>query len=276
MAGRVQLIYFHLLAIAFLAAGPAAFGQVYSYVDGNGVRVLTNIAPQGSVSDLKVSGTLPAPAAAKTGNSTKPQSPVRAAAKRPSGAAMQFRDPGDSAPADYDPFIEKYSDEYGVDPDLIRSMIMTESGFNAGAVSPKGAQGLMQLMPATASRLGVKDPFNPEENISGGIRHMRSLLDMFSGQPNSLHLSLAAYNAGENLVQRLGRIPAIAETNDYVRSIIQRYGKTETIVRAPQVELPPARVYYYIENGVPVLTNIPPVMKTEANGGAPGPKLSYR
>ena len=276
MAERAQFICFLLLAIAFLAAGPAAFGQVYSYLDGNGVRVLTNIAPQANVGDLKISGTLPAPPAATPGNSRQGQSAVRATAKRPAGASMQLRDPKDSASADYGAIIEKYSDEYGVDPDLIRSMIVTESGFNAGAVSPKGAQGLMQLMPATASRLGVKNPFDPEENISGGIRHMRSLLDMFSGHSNSLHLSLAAYNAGENLVQRLGRVPAIAETNDYVRSILQRYGKTETEVRAPQVELAPARIYYYIENGVPVLTNIPPVGKTENIGGSANTKLSYR
>ena len=102
-------------------------------------------------------------------------------------------------------------------------MIETESDFDSRAVSPKGARGLMQLMPATALRVGVQNSFDPEQNIRGGMQHMRGLLDRFN---NDLQLSLAAYNAGENLVQRIGRIPHIRETHNYVRKITKKYGKT--------------------------------------------------
>jgi len=182
---------------------------------------------------------------------------------------------------DFLAIIEKYSKEYGIDPRLIHSMITTESAFNPRAVSPKGAQGLMQLMPGTAAQLGVANPFDPEENISGGIRYMRSLLDTFSGHSDTLMLSLAAYNAGENLVRRLGRVPAIRETNNYVRDIIQRYGQTETVVQDPlptpdliQIPLPTFR--YLDEKGILVLTNIPPVLPTGNGTVTNGFKATFR
>jgi len=101
-------------------------------------------------------------------------------------------------------------------------MIHTESGFNRMAVSPKGALGLMQLIPATGARYGVTDFFDPRQNIEGGVRYMKFLLDKFKGD---LDLSLAAYNAGENLVGRIGRIPPIPETLNYVRKVRARYGR---------------------------------------------------
>jgi hypothetical protein len=260
------------------------FGQIYSYIGENGVRVFTNIPPSNPVRDLRVTGAAPpaaapeatAPKARRTSVSTKPAS-ARTAGNRQSavqqpnkGGTLTAAPVGAAGaetgenPADYAAIIEKYSGEYGVDPKLIHSMIATESAFNSNAVSPKGAQGLMQLMPGTASRLGVSDPFDPVENISGGIRYMRSLLDMFSGYPDPLIMSLAAYNAGENLVQRLGRVPAIRETNDYVRNIMQRYGQKETVVQNPipeqnqtPMQFPTFR--YVDEKGILVLTNIPPV-----------------
>jgi soluble lytic murein transglycosylase-like protein len=156
----------------------------------------------------------------------------------------------------YDPIIEKYAAEHKLDPSLIRSIIAQESGFNAKAVSPKGARGLMQLMPATAARLGVKNSFDPEQNIQGGVKHFRFLMDSFN---NNLELSLAAYNAGENLVQRIKRVPAIRETQDYVQSITQRYGKNG--VNAQAQDAPPdfSQTFRFMdESGILHVTNIPP------------------
>jgi soluble lytic murein transglycosylase-like protein len=218
--------------LSLLASAPG-FGQtLYSYVDENGIRILTNIPPKNVAKDLQVTGPPPAP--------PKPA---------PSKGGVSF-----------DPIIEKYSAEYRMDPSLVRAMISKESGFNSKAVSPKGAQGLMQLMPATAARHGVRNTFDPEENIKGGIKHMRSLMDMFD---NNLTLSLAAYNAGENLVQRIGRVPNIRETNDYVRTITQKYGKSkmETVAEQP---VQPSMYRFTDQNGILHLTNIPPVRREEA------------
>ncbi len=122
--------------------------------------------------------------------------------------------------------VEEKSNLYGVSPKLIKEMIRQESGWNVYAVSPKGAMGIMQLMPSTAMLMGVKNPFDPVENIDGGIRYMRYLLDRFNGD---MSLALAAYNAGPNLVASLGRIPNIAETINYVNSISARYYGTNYV-----------------------------------------------
>jgi len=116
--------------------------------------------------------------------------------------------------------VEEKSKIYGIDPKLIKEMIKEESNWNINAVSPKGAMGIMQIMPSTALLLGVKNPFDPVENIDGGIRYMKYLLDKFNG---NINLALAAYNAGPNLVESLGRIPNIPETINYVKRISLRY-----------------------------------------------------
>jgi soluble lytic murein transglycosylase-like protein len=156
----------------------------------------------------------------------------------------------------FDTIIEKYASDYRLHPDLIRSIIATESGFNPKAVSPKGARGLMQLMPATAKRLGVQNSFDPEQNIQGGTKHFRFLMDSFN---EDLELSLAAYNAGENLVQRLGRVPEIKETLDYVRSITKRFSKNEKHIQPQEIERRPETYKFVDESGVLHLTNIPPI-----------------
>jgi hypothetical protein len=255
MYKSVRMPYRLAFGLILMFGCPSLYAQVYSYVDANGVRVFTNVPPGDSVNDLKVS-CVPAPSSTATAGTA--------------GALTGKQN-------DYSEIIARYSSRYGVDPDLVHSMIATESAFNPNAVSPKGAQGLMQLMPATASRYGVRNPFDPEENISGGIRHMRSLLDMFAGYEDSLKLSLAAYNAGENLVQRLGRVPAIPETNEYVRSILQRYGKADASSRssAPAPVPLPAMYQYPDENGIPVYTNIPPV-RTAGSGPTGSPNINIR
>ena len=120
----------------------------------------------------------------------------------------------------YDQLITEFARKYEVDFALIKAMIRAESGFNPYAVSRKGARGLMQLMPETALRLNVSNSFNPKENIEGGVRYFKYLLSLFK---NDLRLSLAAYNAGENLVSQLGSIPPYRETVDYVQRVMSFY-----------------------------------------------------
>jgi soluble lytic murein transglycosylase-like protein len=120
----------------------------------------------------------------------------------------------------YDALISEVSNKYQVDSALVKAIIRAESGFNPIAVSQKGARGLMQLMPETASRVNVSNPFNPQENIEGGVRYFKYLLSLFH---NDIRLSLAAYNAGENIVSKLGTIPPYRETIDYVRKVLHFY-----------------------------------------------------
>lgn len=120
----------------------------------------------------------------------------------------------------YDSLISEYSKKYQVDFALIKAIIRAESGFNPLAVSRKGARGLMQLMPETALRMNVSNIFNPKENIEGGVRHFKYLLSLFD---NDLRLSLAAYNAGENVVGELRSIPPYRETIDYVKRVLSYY-----------------------------------------------------
>lgn len=112
------------------------------------------------------------------------------------------------------------ADRHQMDPDLIHAVIRTESGYDPRAVSPKGAMGLMQLIPATARRFGVEDPFDPKQNIEGGTSYLKYLLGLFGGD---LALSLAAYNAGENSVMRQGGVPPFPETEEYVRRVRRLY-----------------------------------------------------
>lgn len=120
----------------------------------------------------------------------------------------------------FDAIIEAASAQHGVSSGLIHAVIRAESSYDQFAVSSKGAQGLMQLMPRTADSLGVHDVFDPEQNLDGGVRHLRTLVDRYDGD---LTRALAAYNAGEAAVERYGGIPPFAETQDYVREVIDRY-----------------------------------------------------
>jgi soluble lytic murein transglycosylase-like protein len=129
-----------------------------------------------------------------------------------------------SGNATIDQLIRANGERFGIDPYLVFLVIEKESRFRTRAVSPKGAMGLMQLMPGTARRLGVRKPFDPAENIRGGTKYLRELMDMFGGKVN---LVLASYNAGEGAVLKYGRnVPPYRETRDYVRTIGKRYGLT--------------------------------------------------
>jgi len=119
--------------------------------------------------------------------------------------------------SNFDGLIERNARQTGISGDLLRAVIRKESGFNTCAVSRVGAKGLMQLMPETAEWLGVTNPFDPEQNVKGGSRFLRFLIDRHDGD---LPLALGAYNAGPGRVDRLGRVPPIPETQEYVRTIL--------------------------------------------------------
>jgi len=171
----------------------------------------------------------------------------------------------DEVPASLRTLVDTISASNGVDPALVRAVMKTESNFNRWAVSSKGALGLMQLIPSTGRRYGVRDFFDPEQNISGGVQYLRFLLDKFNGD---VDLSLAAYNAGENLVERLGRIPPIPETTVYVQRVRAVYKKKSAPVTAPTAvasaaaasSVPePAKIYKTVDaNGIKHFSNIEP------------------
>jgi hypothetical protein len=127
-----------------------------------------------------------------------------------------------SSPLNLDEVVNSASGRYRLDPDLVNSVIRAESGFNVRAVSPKGAQGLMQLMPGTASQLGVPNAFDPEANVEGGTKYLRELLERYNFD---LVKALAAYNAGPQRVEQFGGVPPYYETRVYVARVVKDFNK---------------------------------------------------
>lgn len=145
----------------------------------------------------------------------------------------------------YDNIIKEVSGKYGVEDSLIRSIIKVESNFNPQAVSPKGAVGLMQLMPTTALEYGVTDIYDPRENIEGGVRYLKDLIRLYQGKTD---LVLAAYNAGQEAVKKFGGIPPYQETIDYIEKIKSSYHKSYIPTNS--------QIYKFIDkNGRIVFTN---------------------
>lgn len=167
----------------------------------------------------------------------------------PAGAAAQ------TSPApSIDEIIERVAAEHGVETPLVHSVIRAESNYNPHAISPKGAQGIMQLIPATAKRFGVSNAFDPEENIQGGVRYLRFLLDYFNGD---YPRAIAAYNAGEAAVERYNGIPPYAETQNYV----YRVAKNLKTARQQQANKPakqplPAATAPETETAAPVIASV--------------------
>ena len=138
----------------------------------------------------------------------------------PTDFKYQIQEPINASKVDIQRMVSSACEKHKVDPKLVMAVIQQESNFNQNAISKAGAQGLMQLMPATAKSLGVNNAFNPEENINGGVQYLKTLLDRFNG--NKI-LALAAYNAGPNAVDKHNGIPPYKETQNYVRNILKNY-----------------------------------------------------
>jgi soluble lytic murein transglycosylase len=209
MTIRFLLIIAAFLLLSAFWRGPAR-ATIYSYVDAGGVTHFTNV-----------------PTDPKFEPVVRPPRP-RAMARNGGGMVVI---PGRAAawiaqPDLFDAMIRQAANRYQVDPRLIKSVIRAESNFNHLAVSRRGAQGLMQLMPATANDMAVLDPFDPKENIYGGTRYLRKMLGLFNG---NLRLALAAYNAGPNRVIKLGRVPQFKETENYVRQVQQFYSEYKAL-----------------------------------------------
>lgn len=140
-------------------------------------------------------------------------------------------------PVDLNEVVVSASGTYRLDPDLVNSVIRAESGFNVRAVSPKGAQGLMQLMPQTASQLGVQNAFDPQANVEGGTRYLRELLERYNFD---LITALAAYNAGPQRVEQYGGVPPYYETKAYVARIVRDFNKKKLAQKNGQAGTSPA------------------------------------
>ncbi len=155
-----------------------------------------------------------------------------------------------ATPVDVDTAIEEAAARHNVDPNLVRAVVKVESNFNPNAVSRKGAMGLMQLMPSTARQLKVNNPFDPEQNVDAGVRHLKQLLESYGGD---IKLTLAAYNAGAGAVARSSGVPRFAETQNYVRRITNLYYggvslDAGTVPREPVRIQRDARGVLYISN----------------------------
>jgi soluble lytic murein transglycosylase-like protein len=156
-----------------------------------------------------------------------PGDPSTSSNKRAAQAAKQ----NSEHPVDIDELVASASGAYRLDPDLVNSVISAESGFNVRAVSPKGAQGLMQLMPQTASLLGVQNAFDPQANVAGGTRYLRQLLERYNFD---LIKALAAYNAGPQRVEQYGGVPPYYETRAYIARIIRDFNKKKLAAKNTQ------------------------------------------
>jgi hypothetical protein len=167
--------------------------------------------------------------------------------------------------------IQKYGNRYGVDPSLVRAVMRNESDFNPNAVSPKGAQGLMQLMPGTAALMGLSNPFDPEQNIAGGVGYLRHCLDCFG---NNVPLAVAAYNAGPGRVSRSQGVPATPETQAYVRNVMRAYtGRPAvSLPEAKSTDIPKSKMTACPAHDKRILS----VPSRTADSGAEAEKVPYR
>ncbi len=160
----------------------------------------------------------------------------------------------------YDPLVRMAARKHGLDPALVHAVILAESAYNRWAVSRAGAQGLMQLMPATAAYYAVGDVFDPEQNIGGGVRYLKDLSDLYGGQTAMV---LAAYNAGQSAVAKYKGIPPYKETRAYIAAVQESYRKAGTRVRT--------RFYFAVDDqGRRIVTNDPRLLGRPRDGERAG------
>jgi soluble lytic murein transglycosylase-like protein len=217
---RVKTLVFLscMFFIGNCAAPSGAVADVYGYRDADGVLHLSNVRPGNGRYQrvMRGNGTAPGARAVKVSQwksvdlANLPRWQQRRASLRPIRNSR------------YDGLVKRCAQKYRVEEALVRAVIHAESAFNASAVSHAGAAGLMQLMPATAKRYGVEDRFNASQNVHGGIRYLKDLLNKYQQDER---LALAAYNAGEGAVARYKGVPPYAETRAYVKKVIALRGR---------------------------------------------------
>ncbi len=224
-----------LVLILLLLSGRAEAG-IYKYIDQSGNIGFSDVPRSGSILYLKDAR------------------PARAAK---AGYSAPMRTPG----PDLERIIRKNARENSLPAGLVKAVIGVESNFNHQAVSSKGAMGLMQLMPQTASLMGVTDIFNPEENIEGGVRYLRLLLNRFNGD---LERALAAYNAGPSAVEKYNGMPPYKETKDYVRKVTSIYQGKKPLAAS----VPMARPVSYKPQRKTVVKKTPVIYKVVLEDGS--------
>ncbi len=209
----MKKIIFPGTVIAFFIIVITSDADIYKYVDENGVTHYTNSLPDGEYETIIVES-------ARSGSN-------------------------------YDQLIKSKSDKYNIEPAIIKALITAESNWDKNAVSKKGAIGLMQLMPSTARDMHIKNPFDPEENIEGGTRYLKQLLDRFNGD---VQLALAAYNAGPSAVEKSKGIPSFTETKQFVKNVLYIYKNSHS--------KKPVKIYKVtLEDGTVLFTNNPSLYK---------------
>jgi soluble lytic murein transglycosylase-like protein len=208
-APRLHHLGAAVLALAVWGQASDAHADIYRYVDKDGVIHFSNVTKRGKLV-------------------SKAKSRSKTAAGAPSAAGASSSDPA-RTPDEYDAYIREAASLYQIPEALVRAVIRVESNFDARAISRANAQGLMQLIPATAERMLVTDPFDARQNVLGGTRYLRVLANLFNG---NLQLTLAAYNAGEGAVIKYNGIPPYEETQAYVSKVLEYYniyrGKSRT------------------------------------------------
>ena len=232
-----------ILTLSLLATylwASSSHADIYQYTDEQGVVHFTNVPVARTNRPTRVhTETRPGTGSLASASA----SPVSA---RSAGSAAS----AEAIPASYHQYINDSCEKYGVDPSLVHALVKVESDFNPFALSRKGAMGLMQLMPQTAADLNVKNSFSPQDNIEGGVRYLRYLLDRYEG---NLSLALAAYNSGETAVKRWGTVPPFKETKDYVKKILAIYHGTGKTTLTPRFTI----YVGYTADGTLVLTDNP-------------------
>jgi hypothetical protein len=193
-----------------------AFADIYKYVDENGVIHFSNVGVGNAKKYRKV----------KTESTRDNRHEYARRPNASSTESAQSPSKENTNDSSYIEIINSACYRHGVDPALVHALVKVESDFNPYALSRRGAMGLMQLMPQTAVDLKVRNVFSPDENIDGGVKYLRYLLDRYEG---NLSLALAAYNSGETAVQKWGTIPPFRETQDYVQRILKIYGGTGSL-----------------------------------------------
>ncbi len=216
-----------LLGLIFAPFLVSEGAEIYRYVTAEGIEVYTNWPP------LYPSAKKPSSSKSKTSKTPSTKSPK---------VKTDFTKP----PSDYSTLIREIAANYGVDPNLVHAIIRVESNFDPGAVSPKGAMGIMQLMPDTARIHKVYNPFSPIQNVDGGTRHLRYLLDSYK---HDLDLVLAAYNAGEGAVHKYGGVPPYRETTDFIAKVKSHYHS--------QAKIKGTELYVVKIDGVYLITDTP-------------------